>query len=175
MIHEEADVYNTLGLIKRQQAEHDSALYYFSKAQEIAWKQGSTTWRHILGGNIGIVYYLRGEYDKAMPFLMNDIATSLERNDYSNAINSTVKLADIYYRQKKYDSARYYADMGRWIVDSVHPPHKYLVPVFRHQEQAQAFGIYRLRHRPHTALTAAWYATMKGRVELMKSTFSRGS
>ncbi|WP_417276131.1 hypothetical protein [Castellaniella sp.] len=60
-----------------------------------------------------------------------------------------------------------------WQVDRC--PHKYLVPVFRHQEQAQAFGIYRLRHRPHTALTAAWYATMKERVELMKSAFLRQS
>lgn len=60
-----------------------------------------------------------------------------------------------------------------WQIDRC--PHKYLVPVFRHQEQAQAFGIYRLLHRPHTALTAAWWHNMKERVELMKSAFSRGS
>lgn len=60
-----------------------------------------------------------------------------------------------------------------WQVDQC--PHKYLMPVFRHQGQAQAFGIYRLLHRPHTALTAAWWHTMNERVELMKSTFLRQS
>lgn len=131
MIHEEADVFNTMGLIKRQLKEYDSAIYYFTKGQEVAWKQGSTTWRHILGGNIGIVYYLRGEYKNAKPLLINDINTSLERNDYSNAINSIIKLADIYYHQKIYDSAFQYAETGRWAVDSVRPAYKYKVELYR--------------------------------------------
>lgn len=52
-------------------------------------------------------------------------------------------------------------------------PHKYLIPVLRHQEKAQAYGVYRLRHRPHTDLTAAWWAQMHNRVEQAKSSYLR--
>jgi len=45
-----------------------------------------------------------------------------------------------------------------WQIDN--SPHKYLVPVLRHQGGAEAFGIYRLRHRPKTALTSAWWASI---------------
>lgn len=44
-------------------------------------------------------------------------------------------------------------------------PHQYLIPVYRHQEKAQLYGIYRLRHRPHTSLTGAWWSTLQERVE----------
>lgn len=40
----------------------------------------------------------------------------------------------------------------------------YLVPVYRHQEKAQLYGIYRLFHRPHTQLTKAWWADLHEKI-----------
>jgi len=60
-----------------------------------------------------------------------------------------------------------------WQVDTC--PHKYLIPVARHQEKAEAFGIYRLRHRPHTSLTSAWWASIHNRVSQAKMLFSSAS
>jgi hypothetical protein len=44
-------------------------------------------------------------------------------------------------------------------------PHEYLVPVYRHQEKVEMFGIFRLRHRPHTSLTAAWWTNLQTRID----------
>lgn len=131
MVHEEMDLFNTIGLIKREKGEYDSALYYFIKAREAAIGLGSTTWPNIINGNIGIVYYMTGLYNDAKPLLKRDVHTSLKRKDYSNAINSVIKLAELYKAQHNYDSSQYYASLARWVVDSVQPPYKYLVPLYR--------------------------------------------
>lgn len=52
-------------------------------------------------------------------------------------------------------------------------PHEYLIPVLRHQEKAELFGIYRLRHRPHTRLTGAWWATMQDKIQVAREGFDR--
>lgn len=43
-------------------------------------------------------------------------------------------------------------------------PYKYMVPVYRHQKKAEMFGIFRLRHRPHTSMTSAWAARLQTQI-----------
>lgn len=50
-------------------------------------------------------------------------------------------------------------------------PHEYLIPVYRHQEKAELYGIFRLRHRPHTTMTGAWWATLQDRINTALQTF----
>ncbi|TQK00162.1 hypothetical protein [Herbaspirillum sp. SJZ107] len=40
----------------------------------------------------------------------------------------------------------------------------YVIPVYRHQQSAELYGIYRMRFRAHTANTSAWYARLRERV-----------
>jgi hypothetical protein len=51
-------------------------------------------------------------------------------------------------------------------------PHEYLIPVLRHQEKAELFGIYRLRHRPQTRLTGAWWAIMQDKIQIATTAFN---
>lgn len=44
-------------------------------------------------------------------------------------------------------------------------PHRYLIPVYRHQGKAELYGIFRLRHRPHTKMTGAWWATLQSKID----------
>lgn len=37
----------------------------------------------------------------------------------------------------------------------------YVIPVYRHQQSAELYGVYRMRFRAHTANTSAWYARLK--------------
>lgn len=43
-------------------------------------------------------------------------------------------------------------------------PHEYLIPLLRHHEKADLFGIYRLRHRPQTRLTGAWWGILQDKM-----------
>lgn len=43
------------------------------------------------------------------------------------------------------------------------PPRAWLVPVLKHFTKAAAIGIARLRYRPHTTATAAWFSDLKER------------
>lgn len=52
-------------------------------------------------------------------------------------------------------------------------PHEYLIPLYRHQEKAELYGIFRLRYRPHTSLTSAWWATLKSKVDDAIQFFNR--
>lgn len=46
--------------------------------------------------------------------------------------------------------------------------YSYLIPVFRHLQNAELYSVYRLRHLAHTKLTAAWIATNRQRTEEWK-------
>lgn len=51
--------------------------------------------------------------------------------------------------------------------------HEYLIPVLRHQSKAELVGIYRLRHRPHTRTTGAWWAILQEKVKQAKEGFDQ--
>jgi hypothetical protein len=51
--------------------------------------------------------------------------------------------------------------------------HEYLIPVLRHQSKAELVGIYRLRHRPQTRMTGAWWATLQDKVQRAKDGFDQ--
>lgn len=128
---EDIDIYNTLGLVKRQENEYDSALYYFFKARELAGGQQKKDWVSVLDGNIGIVHYLDGAYEKAKPLLLTDVDKSLARKDFGNAINSVIKLADLYHRLNNNDSAWVFAGIARSIIDSVSPSFRHRVALYK--------------------------------------------
>ncbi len=44
-------------------------------------------------------------------------------------------------------------------------PHEYLVPVYRHLQKVEMFGIFRLRHRPHTNATSAWWMSLQNKID----------
>ena len=80
--------------------------------------------------------------------------------------------SDIEREIKLASSALAEALLQDWQVNNC--PHEHLIPVFRHQDKAQAYGIYRLRHRPHTALTSAWWGMLNDRVKVAKASMLSG-
>lgn len=89
---------NTLGLIYRQMGNFDSALYYFFAAHKLAESFNDRVWMGIINGNIGITYYQKKQYDRAIPLLEEDIRACIRvgNTGYDNAVNSLMVLADIY-------------------------------------------------------------------------------
>lgn len=89
---------NTLGLICRNEEKYDSAISYFQRTYELAANDSDEVWSAIALGNIGITYYLAGDYEKAIPLLKKDVAGCLEYGvgAYDNAVNSLLILSEIY-------------------------------------------------------------------------------
>jgi len=110
--HSDNGLLNTLGLVMRNTGKYDSALYYFGRVKSLAIDENDP-WIPISNGNIGIVYYMQGRYKEAKPLLKEDIDRALVEREYDNISNQLIRLADIYRIQKRYDSARYYAQLAR--------------------------------------------------------------
>ncbi len=51
--------------------------------------------------------------------------------------------------------------------------HEYVIPVYRHQQSAELYGIFRMRFRAQTANTGAWYAVLKEKTGAAIAMFRR--
>ena len=98
--------YNNLGLAKRSLGEFGKAEVYFQQAAQEAQMQKDTLWEGITRGNIGISYLKQHKYDQAIPFIMDNIRSSMQFKEFDNAASSLIYLADAYLNLKNYEKAR---------------------------------------------------------------------
>lgn len=103
---EHIGIYNTLGIINRDQGYADSSKYYFQKALDVAKKRNATTWIGILSGNLGSYYFAQGKYEKARVLTTKDFNISLKAGESGSAINALWLLMDIDLKQGKIAEAR---------------------------------------------------------------------
>lgn len=109
---------NTLGLIYRTRSSYDTAISYFEQARALAKEKNLPVWIGITTGNIGISHYLNGEYDKAIPLIKEDISICIDEKEFTNAVNSMTKLADIYIQKGDPNVAKYWIDNAWKYFDS---------------------------------------------------------
>ncbi len=139
---------NTLGLIHREWGNYDSAIYYFQQGIDLAKLNGSDIWVAILSGNIGITYYLQGEYDEAIPLLKKDIDKCLEYGSFDNGINSIIKLISAYMTVGERELAEQEMKRGWKYVDSMFDKVKHLPGLYTAQAKLKiASGEYKEAHR----------------------------
>lgn len=108
---------NTLGLNYLRLHQYDSALYWFNKSLDNASINGDSVWTGIIKGNIGAVYFEQKQDEKALPLLWSDYKTCLNI-EMNNAGNTLHRIALIYLRQHKTDSALSLARKALHIVSS---------------------------------------------------------
>jgi preprotein translocase subunit YajC len=92
---------NNIALCYSNLQQYDSAEYYYKTGLEMASQQNSDVWTGILSGNIANIYYLRGNYDQAIPLLEKDIELSLQAGEMINAAYSLARLGDIFLRKNQ--------------------------------------------------------------------------
>jgi DNA-binding CsgD family transcriptional regulator len=105
---------NTLGLIYRDEARYDSALYCFQKVAQMAKSANDTKWEGIAQGNIGIIYYLQKKYSLAIPLLEQEVKTdaTMQHQFNDSWVNSVLILAEIYLSQSQATKAGEYISMA---------------------------------------------------------------
>ena len=88
--------YNNLALAYTRLKKLDSANYYFSLAKQFAISKNNTDWVTIINGNIGENLYRKGEFDAALPLLIEDANMSLSKGWFGNASNALIYIAASY-------------------------------------------------------------------------------
>lgn len=109
------EIYNTLGLVFRDQEMNDSAIFYFQKALAEATRRHNTAWVGITTGNLGSIYYKLKRYQEAMGFLYKDLDLSSRNNQAKSAANAALLIAQIYFEAGKTDSALQMLQRGRML------------------------------------------------------------
>jgi tetratricopeptide (TPR) repeat protein len=92
---EKVSIINTIGLIYRNSNQYQQALNNFNNAFNIALHNKDTVWMGIIKGNIGSIYFMQGDYSKALPYIQTDYAQSLKYNEKINATIALLRLAKI--------------------------------------------------------------------------------
>jgi tetratricopeptide (TPR) repeat protein len=83
------NIMNTIGLTYRNDGHYNTAMSYFNNAQKMALAIKDSAWVAITAGNIGSVYFLQHQYDKARPLIEADYRQSLK---YDEKLNSAIAL-----------------------------------------------------------------------------------
>jgi hypothetical protein len=117
---------NTMGLAYQRLSKYDAASFWYDKSMAGAMANHDTIWQAIIKGNIGSLYFEQNEDDKALPLLWADYNTNVN-NEINNAGNTLHRIALIYLRQNKTDSAFLLAKESFRIVNTFKPANQWFV------------------------------------------------
>lgn len=103
---------NTIGLCYQKQMQYDSAIYYYELAHHNAKEMGNEFWATLTMGNRAYCHYLAGNYDEALPPLLQDFELSVQWGEVSSAVNAAMIIAAIYVEKNNLAEAAKYLDYG---------------------------------------------------------------
>ncbi|MFA6085082.1 tetratricopeptide repeat protein [Mucilaginibacter sp.] len=89
------NILNTIGLTYRDAGQYSVATKYFDKALDMANSRKDSVWITITSGNIGSIYFLQHNYNKALPLVEADYQNSLKYNQLLNASIALLRLVRI--------------------------------------------------------------------------------
>lgn len=86
---------NTIAICYRQEGEWQTSDRWFARAMQEAKKEDSMVWIGILRGNMAQNLLLQGKFEEAVPLLEENIASSRERNVYTDLAFSLAGLSEV--------------------------------------------------------------------------------
>ncbi|HAS47448.1 MAG TPA: hypothetical protein DCS93_43625 [Microscillaceae bacterium] len=112
---------NSIGLLKRNIGEIDSANFYLKAALTKAKSEKDTAWIGIVNGNMGTLYMLKKNYAEAEKRYLIDISTSHKYHQWGSKANALTSLADAYLKQERFEKAQQYLDSSLYVCNT-YPP-----------------------------------------------------
>ena len=103
-------VTNNIGLCHLKMNDFEKALTYFETTIALSKVTKDTVWVGIASGNIGDLFVLKKEYQKALPYLNEDANTSLKYKEYDNATKTILQMAECYLSLEDTTKARLYLE-----------------------------------------------------------------
>ena len=104
---------NTLGYVHRKLKNLDSSSFYFEQTLANAQKSNDSVYIGIASGNLGENFYLKKQYNKAIPLLETDARIGLARKDYGLVSNAQLLLSEMYMRMGEKEQAGIFLKLGR--------------------------------------------------------------
>ena len=98
-------LYNTIGLINREQGYSDSSRIYFEKALLLAKKTAHKPWIAVISGNLGDYYWKKGNIEKARMLCERDYGFSMETGQVGSAFNALCLLLEMDLKQGEITAA----------------------------------------------------------------------
>lgn len=137
-------IINTYALILREQKQMDSAKYYFELGLKLAQKSNDQPWLGVLSGNLGHLYFLDKNFDKAYEFCERDYKISMDYDQYGSAINAMELLIRMDLAQNNLASAQKRLDfLDKFVPTLEYNIFNYKVLYNAKTEVAQAKGDYK--------------------------------
>jgi|CXWL01.1.fsa_nt_gi DNA-binding CsgD family transcriptional regulator len=126
----QSDIRNTLGLYYQKLDNLDSSDYYFNEILNNETVRHEE-WKGIASGSLGYNQYRRGNYDKAIPFLKQDIAIAIKYNNPALAARSLVTFAGIYLKQNNIAEAEKLSLQAKQYIEGTKnfEPYEFLYPL----------------------------------------------
>lgn len=104
---------NTAAMAYQKMMKYDSATIIFDLARESAIKAGLSFWVTLIDGNKGHNYYLKGDYERAIPLVRADFEESRRIGEFGSAANAALSLASMALRQGRTTDAGPYIAFAR--------------------------------------------------------------
>ncbi len=103
-----SNILNDIGISYRQLKDTENAFKYLNEALYNAEAEKDSAWIGIIKGNLGDVWIDKKDYEKAIPLLEEDMKMSLQYDELSNLITTTIQLGNCYNALKNYQKANEY-------------------------------------------------------------------
>ncbi len=107
---------NTLGVIALRKNDYPRALVYMQKVLAIADADKDSTWKGIISGNIGSVYFKLNNFQQAISYLQTGYRLNLAHNEWSNAVDNISFLVKIYLSQNNTAAAATLLKAGEGLI-----------------------------------------------------------
>ena len=119
---------NTMGMSYQAINQLDSADLCF---RELIKSNPGNIWEGIASGNLGYSYYLRNDFDTAIPLLEKDVNLAIKEQDWGLASGSAMTLADIYFKKNQLSKAKEQTLQAREYVlrSNQYSRYRYLFPL----------------------------------------------
>lgn len=88
-------IWNTMGLVYRRLYELKKAEQTYLTAYDLAEKFGKEEWKGVISGNLGVIYMMQGQPQKALEKIEFDYEYSLKTHQYASAIKALSLLIQI--------------------------------------------------------------------------------
>lgn len=100
------DMVNAIGVYLKKDSLYDDANFYYNQALQIATQAKDSVWMGIIAGNLSELEWKKGNQEKAIALLKDNIALATKYDEFKDAMRANLELAKIYIIRKQWRLAR---------------------------------------------------------------------
>jgi tetratricopeptide (TPR) repeat protein len=111
-----ASLTTTMGLVYRDYRQYPKALYYFNQSLSIARAHKDSSMIGIAMGDIGSIYVIQEQYQKAIPYLAKAYIFCQKFGEAGSAVTALLQLSDINLRNNQFKQAAIRLDSATYLI-----------------------------------------------------------